>query len=72
MLLGTCRSFCAMSAGLIEDENGVAAGGGDLGGDLVEMKLQAARGRHRLRVLRAYRAEQIGRLGALIVAGART
>jgi hypothetical protein len=46
--------------------------GGDLGGDLVEMKLQAVRGRHRLRVLRAYRAEQIGRLGALIVAGART
>ena len=63
MLLGTRRSFCAMSAGLIE--NGVAAGG-DLGGDLVEMKLQAARRRHRLRVLRAYRAEQIGRLGALI------
>jgi hypothetical protein len=27
MLLGTCRSFCAMSADLIEKENGVAAGG---------------------------------------------
>jgi hypothetical protein len=71
MLLGTCRSFCAMSAGLIEEENGVATGG-DLGGDLVEMKLQSARGRDRLRVLRACRAEQIGRLGALIAAGART
>jgi hypothetical protein len=65
MLLGTRRSFCAMSAGLIEMRMAWPPGG-DLGGDLVEMKLQAARGRHRLRVLRAYRAEQIGRLGALI------
>ena len=65
MLLGTRRSFCALSVALIEVRI-VWPPGGDLGGDLVEMKLQAARGRHRLRVLRAYRAEQIGRLGALI------
>ena len=65
-----------MPSGLIEDENGVGAGG-DLGGDLVEMKLHGlgvAGGQHEGgtgSALRAYRAEQIGRLGALIVAGAR-
>jgi hypothetical protein len=62
---------------LIEDENGVGAGA-DLGSNLVEMKLHGlgiAGGQHQGgagATLRAYRAEQIGRLGALIVAGART
>ena len=66
-----------MPSGLIEDENGVGAGG-DLGGDLVEMKLHGlgvAGGQHEGgtgSALRAYCAEQIGRLGALIVAGAGT
>ena len=54
-----------MPSGLIEDENGVGAGG-DLGGDLVEMKLHGlgvAGGQHECgtgSALRASRAEQIG------------
>ena len=61
-----------MPAGLIENENGVGAGG-DLGGDLVEMKLHGfgvARRQHEGSAgsaFRAHRAEQIGRLSALIV-----
>ena len=76
-VVGNLEVFCAMPAGLIEDENGVGARG-DLGGDLVEMKLHGlgvAGGQHECgtgSALRAYRAEQIGRLGALIVAGAGT
>src|SRR5262249_44957010 len=55
----------AMPTCLIEDENGVGAGG-DLGGDLVEMKLHSlgvAGGQHQGgagSAFRAYRAEQIG------------
>ena len=66
-----------MPAGLIEDENGVGARG-DLGGDLVEMKLHGfcvARRQHKGSagsVFRAHCAEQIGRLRALIVIGAGT
>src|SRR6266700_6838064 len=66
--------FRAVPAGLIEDENGVRAGG-DLRGDLVEMKLHgfAVAGRQHERgarsALGANRAEQVGRLGALIVDG---
>ena len=66
----------AMPAGLIKNQNGVGAGR-DLGGDLVEMKLHGfgvAGGQHESgagSALRAYRAEQIGRLSALIVTGAR-
>jgi len=65
-----------MPAGLIEDENGVRARF-DLGGDLVEMKLHgfAVAGRKHEGgtgpTLGADRPEQIGRLGALVVGGAR-
>jgi hypothetical protein len=58
-----------MPSGLIEDENGVGAGG-DLGGDLVEMKLHGlgvAGGQHE-----GGTGSALGRLGALIVAGAGT
>jgi hypothetical protein len=61
-------------AGLIEDENGMRAGG-DLRGDLLEMKLDgfAVAGRQHERgarsALGANRAEHVGRLGALIVDG---
>ena len=77
MLLGNLEVFGAMPAGLIEDENGVGAGG-DLGGDLVEMKLHGfgVAGRQHEggagSAFGAYRTEQIGRLGALIVIGAGT
>ena len=77
MLLGTLRVFGAMPAGLIEDENGVGAGG-DLGGDLVEMKLHGfgvAGRQHEGGAGSAFgadRTEQIGRLGALIVIGPGT
>jgi hypothetical protein len=60
---------------LIEDENGVRAGG-NLGGDFFEMKLHgfAVTGRQHQcgagPTLGADRPEQIGRLGALIVDGA--
>jgi len=63
-----------MPSGLIEDENGMSVGG-DLGCDLVEMKLHGfgVAGRQHeggaSSTLGADRAEQIGRLGALIVAG---
>ena len=76
MLLGTRRSFCALSVALIEVRMAWPPGG-DLGGDLVEMKLHGfgvAGGQHESgagSALRAYRAEQIGRLSALIVTGAR-
>src|SRR6266496_4430411 len=66
--------FRAVPAGLIEDENGMRAGG-DLRGDLLEMKLHsfAVAGRQHERgarsALGANRAEQVGRLGALIVDG---
>ena len=66
-----------MPSGLIEDENGVGAGR-DLGGDLVEMKLHGlgvADRQHKRgagSVLRTDRAEQIGRLRALIMDGRRT
>ena len=66
-----------MPAGLIKDENGVGARG-DLGGDLVEMKLHgfAVAGRQHEggagAAFWAYRTEQIGRLGALIVDGPGT
>jgi hypothetical protein len=62
-------------AGLIEDENGVRAAG-DLGGDVVEMKLRAFTVAHRQHeggagaAIRADRTEQVGRLGALIMGGA--
>jgi hypothetical protein len=68
-LLGT------VPAGLIEDENGVRAGG-DLGGDLVEMKLHGFTVAHRQHeggasaAIRADRIEQVGRRGALIMGGA--
>ena len=64
-----------MPAGLIEDENGVRTGG-DLGGDLVEMKLHGfavARRQHEGgagAAIGADRTEQVGRLGALIMGGA--
>jgi len=64
-----------MPAGLIEDENGVRPGG-DLGGDLVEMKLHGfavARRQHESgagAAIGADRTEQVGRLGPLIMGGA--
>ena len=67
----------AMPAGLIEQEDCVRAGR-NLGCDLVEMKLHGlgvAGWQHEGgagSAFRADRTEQIGRLGALIVDGART
>ena len=72
MLLGTLSACGAMPSGLIQEENGVGAGG-DLGGDLVEMKLHGfgVAGRQHEggtgSAFRAYRTEQIGGLGPLIV-----
>ena len=72
MLLGSLEVFCAMPSGLIEDENGVSTGG-DFGCDFVEMKLHGfgVAGRQHEggagSAFGAYRTEQIGRLGALIV-----
>src|SRR6266567_3842520 len=66
-----------MPAGLIEDDNRVGTRG-DLGADLVEMKLHGfgvAGGQHEGgagSAFGAYRTEQIGRLGALIVGGPGT
>ena len=63
-----------MPAGLIQEENGVGARG-DLGGDLVEMKLHGFGVAEREDEGRASstfgadRTEQIGRLGALIMDG---
>ena len=65
-----------MPPGLIEDEDGVRAGR-NLGCDLVEMKLHGlgVAGRQHEggagSAFGAYRTEQIGRLGALIVDGPR-
>src|SRR6266699_1733791 len=67
----------AVPAGLIEDDNRVGTRG-DLGADLVEMKLHGfgvAGGQHEGgagSTFGAYRTEQIGRLGALIVGGPGT
>ena len=67
----------AVPAGLIENENGVGAGG-DLGRDLVEMKLHGfavANWQHEGgagSAVRANCAEQVGRQGTLIVNGAGT
>jgi hypothetical protein len=64
-----------MPARLIEDENGVCPGG-DLGGDLVEMKLHGfavARRQHESGAGAAIgtdRTEQVGRPGPLIMGGA--
>ena len=66
-----------MPAGLIKEENGVCSGG-DFGCDLVEMKLHGfgVAGRQYEggagSAFGAHRTEQIGRLRALIVNGART
>ena len=66
-----------MPAGLIEDKDCVCAGG-DFCGDLVEMKLHGFGVAERQNegsagsVFRAYRTEQIGRLGALIMRGSGT
>ena len=65
-----------MPAGLIEEQDCVCSGT-DLGRDLIEMELHgfAVAGRQHQRgsrpKLRTNRTEQIGRLGALIVNGAR-
>jgi hypothetical protein len=66
-----------MSAGLVEDENGVSAGG-DLGGDFIEMELHSfavAGWQHECgagSVFRTYGPEHVGRLGALVMDGAGT
>ena len=66
-----------MPAGLIQEENGVGARS-DPGGDLVEMELHGfgVAGRQHEggagAALRAYRTEQVGGLGPLIVSGTRT
>jgi hypothetical protein len=69
---------CLGLADLLRMPTGLVDAQGDLGGDLVEMKLHSfgvAGWQHEGcagPALRAHCAEQIGRLGALIVAGART
>ena len=66
-----------MPAGLIENEDRVGAGG-YVCGDLIEMKLHCFGVAERQNegsagsMFGADRAEQIGRLGALIMCGART
>src|SRR5438477_2508255 len=76
-IVGRPEVFCAMPSGLIEDQNGVCSRG-DFRCDLVEMKLHGfgvAKRQHEgcaSTVFGAYCAEHIGRLGALIVDGART
>ena len=66
-----------MPAGLIQEENGVGARS-DPGGDFVEMKLHGfgVAGRQHEggagAAFRAYRTEQVGGLGPLIVSGPRT
>ena len=77
ILGGILELLGSVPAGLIEDENGVGARG-DLGGDLVKMKLHgfAVAGRQHQgsagSALRAYRPEHIGGLGALVLDGARS
>ena len=71
------ENLAAMPAGLIEEHNRVRTWG-DLGCDFVEMELHgfAVAGRQHEGgagpAFGADSAEQIGRLGALIVSGART
>ncbi len=76
-MLGNPEVFGAVPAGLIEDQDGVRAGGYSCS-DLVEMKLHGFGVAERENesgassAFRANRAEQIGRLRALIMRGAGT
>ena len=76
-MLGNLEVFGAVPAGLIEDQDRVGAGGYSCG-DLIEMKLHGFGVAERQNegsagsMFGAYRTEQIGRLGALIMRGSGT